>query len=117
MRLDFRVSSIDRAIFPGFMGNPPFYVDIKSALDPEVIRARGEPYQSIEDQVDNMLATISYQKARGRDNNVSVLHIISLLRLKPSDRAYFMKNFYQKAALKNLDTSSIAFINTSINSI
>ena len=81
------------------------YVDIKAPLDPEVIRARDEPYESLDDQVDNLLKTISRQRNRAIQTNESVVHIINLLRIKPADRSYFMDNFLRKAAQQNLDTN------------
>ena len=101
-----------------FIGWKPIYVDIKSPLDPEVIRARDEPYQSLEDQVDNLLETISSQRQRTINYNESVIHIIiTLLRIKPSDRAYFMNNFKPKALKQNLDLNGMKFMNTSSDMI
>ena len=114
LNFDFKISSWNEQIFIGWK---PTYVDIKSPLDPEVIRARDEPYQSLEDQVDNLLETISSQRQRAIDNNESVIHIITLLRIKPSDRAYFMNNFKTKALKQNLDLNGVKFINTSSDTI
>lgn len=63
--------------------------------------ARNEPDQTLEDQVDNLLKTISLQRQRAIKNNESVIHIITLLQIKPSDRAYFMNNFKTKAKLRS----------------
>lgn len=111
-----KISSWNGPIFTGWK---PTYIDIKSPLDPEVIRirARGEPYQSLEDQVDNILKTISLQRQRAINNNESVIHIITLLRIKPSDRAYFMNNFKTKALKQNLDLNGVKFMNTSSDMI
>lgn len=100
--------------FPGWS---PTYADVKAPIDPEVIIARDEAYQSLETQVDNLLNTISYQRSRAIKYNESVIHIINLLRIKPSDRAYFMQNFIVKAVNQNLDLNGIQFINTSDNTI
>lgn len=81
------------------------------------MRARGEPYQSLEDQVDNLLESIVSQRQRARDNNESVIHIITLLRIKPSDRAYFMNNFKTKGLKQNLDLNGVKFMNTSSDMI
>ena len=86
-------------------------------MDPEVIRARGEPYQSLEDQVNNLLKTISLQRQRAINNNESVIHIITLLRIKLSDRAYFMNNLKTKALQQNLDLNGVRFMNTSSDTI
>jgi len=67
------------------------------SLDPEVIRARNESEQTLEDQVDNILKTISIQRQRAIENQETVIHIITLLRMKPSGRYYFMNNFKHKA--------------------
>jgi hypothetical protein len=56
LNLDFKISSWNEHIFIGWK---PTYADIKSPLDPEVIRARNEPDQTLEDQVENLLETIS----------------------------------------------------------
>ena len=114
LNFDFKISSWNEKIFIGW---EPTYVDIKSPLDPEVIRARGEPYQSFEDQVDNLLKTIYLQRQRAIKYNESVIHIITLLRIKPSDRAYFMNNFKTKAVKQNLDLNGVQFINTSSDTI
>jgi hypothetical protein len=50
-------------------------------------------------------------------NNVRIIHIINLLRIKPAERAYLIENFNKKALFQNLDTTGIAFINTSNTSI
>ncbi len=86
-------------------------------MDPEVTRARNELEQTLEDQVDNLLETISKQRQRAIKNNESVIHIITLLRIKPSDRAYFMNNFKAKALQQNLDLNGVTFINTSSDTI
>ena len=114
LNFDFKISSWNEQIFIGWK---PTYVDIKSPLDPEVIRARNEPEQTLEDQVDNILKTISLQRQRAIKNNESVIHIITLLRIKPSDRAYFMDNFRTKALKQNLDLNGVKFINTSSDTI
>lgn len=80
LNLDFKILSWDKWKFPGWF---PTYADIKSPLDPEVIRARNEPEQSLEDQVNNLLKTISIQRQRAIENQESVIHIINLLRIKP----------------------------------
>jgi hypothetical protein len=82
-------------------------------LNPEVIRARNEPEQTLKDQVDNILKTISLQRQRAIKNNENVIHIITLLRIKPPDRAYFMNNFTNKALRQKLDLNGVKFINTS----
>ena len=114
LNFDFKISSWNEQIFIGWQ---PTYVDIKSPLDPEVTRARNEPDQTLEDQVDNLLKTISRQRQRAIKNNESVIHIIPLLRIKPSDRAYFMNNFKTKALKENLDLNGVKFINTSSDTI
>jgi len=92
-------------------------VDIKSPLDPEVIRARNEPEQTLEDQVENLLKTISRQRQRAINNYESVIHSMTLLRIKPSDRAYFINNFKTKALKQNLDLNGVKFFNTSSDTI
>lgn len=77
LKLDFKISNWNKLKFPGWS---PTYVDIKAPIDPEVIIAREEPYQSLETQVDNILKTISYQRVRAISYNESVVHIINLLR-------------------------------------
>jgi len=114
LNFDFKISSWNEQIFIGLR---PTYIDIKSPLDPEIIRARNEPEQTLEDQVDNLLKTISLQRQRAIKNNESVIHIITLLRIKPSDRAYFMNNFKTKALKQNLDLNRVKFINTSSDTI
>lgn len=114
LNLDFRISDWNRRIFLNWQ---PSYVDIKAPLDPEVMRARGQAYQSLEDQVDNLLTTIASQRERAIASNESVVHVINLLRIKPSDRTYFINNFRRKAALQNLDTNCVAFINISSDTI
>jgi hypothetical protein len=47
--------------------------------------------------VDNILKTIHKQRQRAIDNNGTVINIITLLRIKPSDRAYLMQNLENKA--------------------
>ena len=114
LNLDFKISNWNKLKFPGWS---PTYVDVKAPIDPEVIIARNEPYQSLETQVDNLLKTISYQRIRAIKYNESVIHMINLLRIKPSDRYYFMQNFIAKAVNQNLDLNGIQFINTSDNTI
>ena len=67
--------------------------------------------------MDNLLETISSQRQRAIDNNESVIHIITLLRIKPSDRAYFINNFETKALKQNLDLNGVKFMNTSSDMI
>jgi hypothetical protein len=67
--------------------------------------------------VDNILKTIYKQRQRAIDNNETVIHIITLLRIKPSDRAYFMQNLENKVVQQKLDVIGIQFINTSIDTI
>jgi hypothetical protein len=86
-------------------------------LDPEVISPRGEVDETLEDQVDNLLKTIPLQHKRAIDNGESVIHIITLLRIKPSDRIYFMDNFKAKAIMEKLDLNGIKFINKSSDKI
>ena len=114
LNFDFKILSWNEQIFIGWK---PTYVDIKSPLDPEVIRARNESEQTLEDQVDNLLKTISEQRQRAIKNNESVIHIITLLRIKSSDRAYFMNNFKTKALKQNLDLNGVKFINISSDTI
>ena len=114
LNLDFKISNWNKLQFPGWS---PTYVDVKAPIDPEVIIARKEAYQSLETQVDNLLRTISYQRDRAISYNESVVHIINLLRIKPSDRAYLMQNFIAKASNQNLDLNGIHFINTSDTTI
>lgn len=94
LNFDFKISSWNELIF---LGLQPTQVDIKMSLDPEVIRARNESEQTLEDQVDNILKTISIQRQRAIENQETVIHIITLLRMKPSGRSYFMNNFKHKA--------------------
>jgi hypothetical protein len=114
LNFDFKILSWNEYIFIEWK---PTYVDIKSPLDPKVIRARNEPEQSLEDLVDNLLKSISLQRQRAIKNNESVIHIITLLRIKPSYRAYFMNNFKTKALRQNLDLNGVKFINTSSDTI
>ncbi len=81
------------------------------------MRARNEAEQTLEDQVDNILESISTQRQRAIEHNESVIHIINLLRIKPSERAYFMANFKTKALKQNLDLNGVTFINISSNTI
>ena len=46
--------------------------------------------------------------------NESVVHIINLLRIKPSDRSYLMENFRMKSLEQGLDITGVEFLNTSI---
>ena len=114
LNFDFKILYCNKQIFIEW---DPTYVDIKAPLDPEVMRAWGEPYQSLEDQVDNLLKTMALHRKRAIDNDESVIHIITLLRIKPSDRAYFMNNFKIKALNQNFDMNGVAFINTSSDRI
>ena len=114
LNFDFKILGWNEQIFIGWK---PTYVDIKSPLDPEVIRARNEPPQTLEDQVDNLLKTISIQRERAIKYNESVIHIITLLRIKPSERTYFMTNFRIKALKQNFDLNGVKFINTSSDTI
>jgi len=75
-----------------------------------------ERYESTQ-KVADLLKTISIQRQRAINNNESVIHIITLLRIKPSDRAYFMNNFKTKALKQNLDLNGVKFINTSNDTI
>ena len=63
-------------------------------------------------QIFNLLKSISLQRQRAIRNNESVIHIITLLRIKPSNRAYFMNNFKTKALNQDLDLNGVKFINT-----
>jgi len=63
------------------------------------------------------LLTISKQRNRAIKYDKSIFNIINLLRIKPSDRAYFMKNFRMKASKQNIDLRGIQFLNTSIDTI
>lgn len=114
LNFDFKILGWNEQIFIGWK---PTYVDIKSPLDPEVIRARNEPPQTLEDLVDNLLKMISLQRERAIKYNESVIHIITLLRIKPSERIYFMNNFRTKALKQNLDLNGVKFINTSSDMI
>jgi len=114
LNLDFKILSWNEEVFRGWKLT---YVDIKSPLDPEIIRARDEGDQTLENQVDNLLKTISLQRKRAIDNDESVIHIITLLRIKPADRLYFTNNFKAKALIQNLDLNGVKFINTSSDKI
>lgn len=98
LNFDFKISSWNERIF---LELQTMYIDIKLPFDPEVIRARNESEQTLEDQVENILKTISIQRQRVIDNQETVIHIITLLRMKPSDRSYFMNNFKHKALKQN----------------
>ncbi len=93
---------------------PYIYVDIKSPLNPEVKRARSLPPESLEIQADNILKSILVQVDRAEKNNTKVIHLITLLRLKPSDRLGFLRIFMaQTAKSENIDFNKIRFVNTS----
>lgn len=81
------------------------------------MEARNEGYQSLEDQMDNLLKSISKQRNRAIKEGENVLHIITLLPIKPSDRDYFVTIFKNKAFQANVDRSSIYFLNTSSTDI
>lgn len=113
---DFRVLEWDKNTFLN-LGLKPVYVDIKTPLDPETILARGENPESIEDCVNNLLRKIEFQRARAHKYNSDVIHIITLLRIKPSNRTYFINNFKAKALDKNINFNGVRFINTSPDTI
>lgn len=54
-KLDFRIRDYNKSIFKELNAR---YVDVKSPLDSEVMLARNESYQSLEDQMDNILKSI-----------------------------------------------------------
>lgn len=86
LNLDFKISWANESKFP----------DIKAPLDPEIIRSRNEPYLSFEDQVDKILKNISFQCQRATNSGESLIHSITLLRIKLSDRAYFIWRISRK---------------------
>lgn len=109
---DFKVYKWDG--FPQLLNMPYIYVDIKSPLDPAVKRARGLTPESLEIQADNIIKSILVQVARAEKNNTTVVHIITLLRIKPSDRVDFLRIFMAKTAeSENIDFNKIRFVNTS----
>ena len=114
LKLDLKISNWNKLKFPGWS---PTYVDVKAPIDFEVRIARKEAYQSLETQVDNLLKTISYQRVRAISYNESMVHILNLLRMKPSDRAYLMQNLIAKAINQKLDFNGIHFINISDTTI
>ena len=115
LNLDFKILGADKKVYIDAMS--PTHLDAKGPLDPEVMRARGEPYQSLEQQVDNLLKSIPVQRNRAHHYNESVIHVISLLRMKPSNRSYFIENFKAKASIQNLDLHEVVFLNTSTDRI
>lgn len=110
--LDYDVDNVNPHRFKGIYAEA-IKADLKSGLDPEVARLRGEKYETLEDMVNNMLRSIKSQRQRARDNNVVVVHIIDLLRIRPSDRSKFMLNFFQKTQSFGIDPNGIEFMNAS----
>lgn len=111
---DFKILSWNEQIFIGWN---PTYVEIKAPIDPEVLIGLKKPKPILEDQVNDLLKKIFRERKRAIKDNESVIHIISLLRMKPSDRAYFIDIFKTKAVQENLDLNGVTFINTSSDRI
>lgn len=116
LNLDFQIEGYNDKIFRIDIVQPT-YVDIKSPLDPEVIRNRKEGVQRLEDQVDFLLKNIVKQRNRARTSGHNVIHIIRLLRIKPSQRAYLMDNLRNKALKSGISLDLVYFINTDSSNI
>jgi hypothetical protein len=114
--LDVKIVNCSKFKFPGYHIRATF-LDIKALIDPETIVARGNPYQSFETQIDNILKSIISQRNRAKQYKESVIHIINFLRIRPSDRVYCMKIFAAKAARDKLDLNGVQFLNTYDSSI
>lgn len=110
--IDFKVIKCSKHAFPDPYNRAKRF-DAKAIVDPETIVARGFPYQSFETQIDNILDSIILQRDRIKGFNEEVVHIISLLRVKPADRAYCIKILTLKAAQRGIDRNGIYFLNTS----
>jgi hypothetical protein len=59
--LDFKSVNYSKFKFPGYHNRAKF-LDIKALIDPETIVACGDPYQSFETQIDNILESIISQR-------------------------------------------------------
>lgn len=73
----------------------------------------GQCYRSLEDQVEDLLKGIVFQRRKARQYNKIVIHLITLMRIKPVDRAYFEKVFRARAKERGLDLTGVRFLETS----
>ena len=110
LNFDFKISKFNKNIFIGLEQE---CVDIKSPIDPEVLRARNELDETLEDQIKNILRGISTQCNPTTKLDKTVVHIINLLQIKPVNQAYFINTFSSKAREKKISLMGIKFINTS----
>jgi hypothetical protein len=95
----------------------PTIVDVKALIDPASIVAAGNKVRTLEEQVNDLRQSVSFQQIRAKEFNETVLHVINLFRIRPIDRPFVISMFESKAVNKEIDSDCVLFLNTSENSI
>ena len=93
------------------------YMDVKSLKDRDVSKSQGEDHQPIEGQINNILTGIIQHRRRASRLDAQVIHIVSFLYTKPSQRINGMNYFYAEAARRKVDVRGIRLINTSMDQV
>lgn len=73
--------------------------------------------RSFEIQSKDLIKGIIKQQERAKENNVTMVHIINLMQIKPAERQAFIDIFKAKAAMENLDFNKIKWIDLSHTTI
>lgn len=101
------------------------FIDIKALINREALLAKSSylrrqpifqesmlvPEENLEDHANKIINSIYTQWLRASENNESVIHIIPLLRIKPSTREYFKNMFNQKLIQTTLSPKKYVSIN------
>jgi hypothetical protein len=110
--LDLRFASFN----PELIKNcNPTIIDIKSLMDPSAQSPM--LLGGLDQQVTNVVNSISHQRKRAQNQNETVLHVINLFRVRLIDRPLVIALLKSKAELEGLDLDCILFLNTNPDSI
>lgn len=128
LNFDFVVQSFSTEKFRGFNneGKKYIFLEIKSPIDPKFVyltsknrldgdQATGSQVEDYEQQRNHILNSIVLQRQRAKSHGEKLIFLITLLRIRPSDRSYFRYIFEVKAVQENIDLTGIAFIHTDNN--
>ena len=123
---DFEIVDWNKLVFAGWIDVVPYYtkketfrlyMDVKSLKDREVSKAQGEEPEPIEAQINNILTGIIKQRERASEMKAQIIHIVSFLYVKPSQRLNAINYFYAEAEKRNVDLRGFRLMDTSMDQI
>ena len=123
---DFEIVDWNKLVFAGWIDVVPYYtkketfrlyMDVKSLKDREVSKAQGEDPEPIEAQINNILTGIIKQRERASEMKAQIIHIVSFLYVKPSQRLNAINYFYAEAEKRNVDLRGFRLMDTSMDQI